>query len=98
MPSTSRATTAGAASSRPLASTRLFCYLVGTVLAIAFGAVRFGINAEWRPHHRHTLIHDGCQAITWSPEAASCLYAITFVLITWCFGYILYKKKIYIKI
>ena len=76
----------------------LFCYLVGTLLAITFSAVRFGTNAEGDPITIHTLIHDGCKAITWSPEAASCLYAITFVLITWCFGYFLYKKKIYIKI
>ena len=76
----------------------LFCYLVGTVLAITFGALRFGVNADGDPITIHTLIHDGCKAITWSPEAASCLYAITFVCITWCFGYILYKKKIYVKI
>lgn len=76
----------------------LFCYLVGTILSIVFGAVRFGTNAAGDPVTIHTLIHDGCKAITWSPEAASCLYAITFVLITWCFGYILYNKKIYIKI
>ena len=76
----------------------LFCYLVGTVLAITFGAVRFGTGADGDPITMHSLIHDGCKAITWSPEAASCLYAITFVLITWCFGYILYKKKIYIKL
>ena len=76
----------------------LFCYLVGTLLAITFGALRFGTNADGDPITIHTLIHDGCKAITWSPEAASCLYAIIFVCITWCFGYILYKKKIYIKI
>ncbi|MBR5640408.1 MAG: SEL1-like repeat protein [Muribaculaceae bacterium] len=58
----------------------------------------------------HTLLHDMCKWITCAerdkngeitarnPEAASCLYAILFVLITWCFGYILYRKKIYIKI
>ena len=76
----------------------LFCYLVGTVLAIAFGAVRFGTNAAGDPITLHSLIYDGWTAVTTTPEAASCLYAITFVLITWCFGYILYKKKIYIKI
>ena len=76
----------------------LFCYLVGTILAIVFGAVRFGTNAEGDPITIHSLIYDGWSAITPTPEAASCLYAITFVLITWCFGYILYKKKIYIKI
>ena len=76
----------------------LFCYLVGTILSIVFGALRLGTNAAGDTVSIHTLIHDGCKAVTWSPEAASCLYAITFVLITWCFGYILYKKKIYIKI
>ena len=76
----------------------LFCYLVGTLLSIVFGAVRFGQNAEGDNITIHSLIADACEAVTTSPEAASCLYAITFVLITWCFGYILYKKKIYIKI
>lgn len=76
----------------------LFCYLVGTILAIAFGAVRFGTNGDGDPITIHSLIYDGWSAVTTTPEAASCLYAITFVLITWCFGYFLYKKKIYIKI
>ena len=76
----------------------LFCYLVGTVLAIVFGAVRFGTNAQGDPITIHSLIHDGWSAIAPTPEAASCLYAITFVCIVWIFGYILYKKKIYIKI
>lgn len=76
----------------------LFCYLVGTILAIVFGALRFGTNANGDPITIHSLIYDGWTAVTTTPEAASCLYAITFVLITWCFGYILYKKKIYIKI
>lgn len=76
----------------------LFCYLVGTILSIVFGAVRFGTNAAGDPVTIHTLIYDGWSAVTTTPEAASCLYAITFVFITWCFGYILYKKKIYIKI
>ena len=33
----------------------LFCYLVGTVLAIAFGAVRFGTNASGDPITAHSL-------------------------------------------
>lgn len=76
----------------------LFCYLVGTILSIVFGTVKFGTNAAGDPVSIHSLIHDACKAITWSPEAASCLYAIVFVCICWLFGYILYKKKIYIKI
>lgn len=42
--------------------------------------------------------YEWCQGVTTSDEAASCLHAILFVLLNWCFGYILYKKKIYIKI
>ncbi len=76
----------------------LFCYLVGTILSIAFSAIKFGTNADGDPVSIHSLIHDGCKAVTWSPESASCLYAIVFVCICWMFGYILYKKKIYIKI
>ncbi|MBR5087087.1 MAG: DUF5009 domain-containing protein [Muribaculaceae bacterium] len=76
----------------------LFCYLVGTIFAIVFGTLRFGTNAEGDPITIKSLIFDGWSAVTTTPEAASCLYAITFVLITWCFGYFLYKKKIYIKI
>ena len=29
---------------------------------------------------------------------ASLGYALLFVVFTWCFGYFLYKKRIYIKI
>ena len=76
----------------------LFCYLVGTIFSIVFGTVRFGTGADGDPITIHSLIYDAWSAVTTTPEAASCLYAITFVLITWCFGYILYKKKIYIKI
>lgn len=76
----------------------LFCYLVGTILAIVFGRVQFGMDATGSPRTLHSMIYDACQWFMPTPEAASCLYAITFVLITWCFGYILYKKKIYIKI
>lgn len=76
----------------------LFCYLVGTIFTIVFSTLRFGTNANGDPITIKSLIYNGWSAVTTTPEAASCLYAITFVLITWCFGYILYKKKIYIKI
>ena len=76
----------------------LFCYLMGTILSIVFGTVRLGMGSDGKPITIHSLIYDGWSAVTTTPEAASCLYAITFVCITWLFGYILYKKKIYIKI
>ena len=76
----------------------LFCYLVGTILAIAFGAVRFGMDAEGHPVTVHSILYQAWEAVMPTAEAASCMYAITFVLMTWGFGYILYKKKIYIKL
>ncbi|MBQ7691797.1 MAG: DUF5009 domain-containing protein [Muribaculaceae bacterium] len=76
----------------------LFCYLVGTVLAIVFGAVRFGMDGDDKPITLHTLIYDGWKAVLVNEEAASLFYALTFVCITWCLGYILYKKRIYIKL
>ncbi len=75
----------------------LFCYLLGSILAIAFGTIRFGMDGD-TPITIKSLLYSMWQAVTTTDEAASCLYAISFVLITWCFGYILYKKKIYIKI
>lgn len=42
--------------------------------------------------------YEFCQDVTTTDEAASCLHAILFVLLNWCFDFILYKKKIYIKI
>ena len=76
----------------------LFCYLLGSILAIIFGTVRLGMDGEGNPISIHSLIHDACQAVTTSPEAGSALYAVVFVLICWVPGYFLYKKKIFIKI
>ena len=76
----------------------LFCYLVGTILAIAFGAVQLGTTEAGDHITCHSLLHDLCKALTTSPEAASCLYALSFVGICWLAGYVLYKKKIYIKL
>lgn len=75
----------------------LFCYLLGSILAIIFGSVRLGMDGDTAITIKSSL-YNMWQAMTTTPEAASCLFAISFVLITWCFGYVLYKKKIYIKI
>ncbi|MGM9803536.1 MAG: acyltransferase family protein [Muribaculaceae bacterium] len=77
----------------------LFMYLMGSVLSILFGSIKLPIGAE--PVSIHNLIYknlwlnlvgEGCI------DLASCLYAVTLVCIVWCIGYVLYKKKIYIKI
>ncbi|MBP5560556.1 MAG: SEL1-like repeat protein [Muribaculaceae bacterium] len=67
-------------------------------------------SSHGRSFTLHSLLHDGCKWATGAernddgsvkalnPEAASCLYAIAFVLIVWILGYILYRRRIYIKI
>lgn len=76
----------------------LFCYLAGTVLAIAFGAVRLGTREAGGYITAHSLLHDLWKSLTTTPEAASCLFAISFVGICWLMGYLLYREKIFIKI
>lgn len=39
----------------------LFCYLVGTILSIVFGALRLGTNAAGDTVSIHTLIHDAAK-------------------------------------
>lgn len=76
----------------------LFCYVIGTVLAIVFNAVRLGTKGVDDYITAHSLLHDLGKALTTTPEAASCFFAVSFVCICWIFGYLLYRKKIYIKI
>lgn len=65
----------------------LFLYVLSEVLAIIFGHT--GIS---------TLIYNPIHAVITHNCWASCCYAIVFTLICGAFGYLLYKKKIYIKI
>lgn len=71
----------------------LFLYVLGGVLGILFGAISIGGVSIKGWIHTHFLL-----AMVGDAFLASCLYAIVFVIINWCIGYILYKKKIYIKI
>lgn len=79
----------------------LFMYVLGAVLSIVMSYIKV-------PYH---AVEAGAISIkgwlykaVWIPIAggdetfASFLFAITFVIFTWIFGYILYKNKIYIKI
>ena len=75
----------------------LMLYLCGTVLAIVFGAVPLWLDAEGAKVTVHSLIYDGLLEL-FQPKTASCLYAILFVCINWLPGYVLYKKKIYVKL
>lgn len=76
----------------------LALYLIGTVLAIAFGAVQFGHDLDDTPITLHSLIYGGYCSLLGVGKLASCLYALTFIFINWIFGYLLHKKNIIIKI
>jgi len=75
----------------------LALYLLGTVLAIMFGAIPIGHGADDSVITVHSAVHDFYKSFA-SPCAASALYAVSFVLLNWVAGYFLYKKKIFIKI
>lgn len=65
----------------------LFLYVLSELMAIEFG--HFGIS-EWLFNSIHSVVS--------APKWASLCYALTFVFINWLVGYILYRKKIFIKI
>lgn len=72
----------------------LFMYCLGAVLSILFGFISVG----------GTSLHAWLYRDVWTPLAGgdallgSLFYALAFVGLNWCIGFILYKKKIYIKI
>lgn len=78
----------------------LFMYCLGAVLSIVTGAVRI----PWASAESGMISIKGwCYSAVLMPlcgdaTLASLLFAILFVMFNWCIGYILYKKKIYIKI
>ncbi len=65
----------------------LFLYVSSEVLAIVLG--HFGVS-EW--------VFNGIHGVISHPQWASLSYAIYFVLLNFLLGYILYKRKIYIKL
>lgn len=65
----------------------LFLYVLSELMAIVFG--HFGIS---------TLIFDTIHSVVSAPKWASLCYALTFVLMNWLVGYVLYRKKVFIKL
>ena len=65
----------------------LFLYVLSEFMAIIFG--HFGIS---------TIIFDSIHSVVSAPKWASLCYALTFVLLNWLVGYVLYRKKFFIKI
>lgn len=74
----------------------LFMYVLGAVLSILLGNIRI-------PYGEGAIsLHGYAYRVILQPMlgdyAGSLAYAILFVCICWSIGYVLYKKKIYIKI
>ena len=74
----------------------LFMYLLSDVLSILFSSIQI----PWGEGSIsiHSLIYRETLLPLLGETAASCAFAVIFVLINWCIGYQLYKRKIYIKI
>ena len=74
----------------------LFIYVLADVLAILLSVITITYQGE------SASLQQAFYASTLQPvfgnEGGSLAYAILFVLLNWAIGYILYKKKIYIKI
>ena len=75
----------------------LALYLLGTVLAILFGAIPVGHDADGDVISIHSAVYRFFESFC-NPYMASALYAVCFVLLNWVVGRVLYKKKIFIKI
>lgn len=71
----------------------LFMYVLGGVLGILFATIKIGGTSI-----KTYIYNDFLLSMLGDATLASCLYAIIFIAINWCIGYILYKNKIYIKI
>ena len=76
----------------------LFLYVWGGVLSILFSCILLPIGGESVSIHSIIYKNILLGIFPENTELASCLFAIIFVCICWACGYVLYKKKIYIKI
>lgn len=79
----------------------LFMYCLGAVLSIVMGFIRVPYAAAEAGviSLKGWLYKAVCMPVAGDDATlASFIFAVAFVLVNWCVGYILYKKKIYIKI
>ena len=75
----------------------LFMYVLGSVFSIVLGAVKVNVGDE--NVSIHSLIYNKWLVPMCGDETfASLCFALLLVGLVWCCGYVLYKKKIYIKI
>lgn len=79
----------------------LFLYCLSAVLALIVGLTKIPwAAAEGGVISIRAFIYQECLLPVCGNDAAmaSAAFAVLFVLLNWCIGYVLYKKKIYIKL
>lgn len=74
----------------------LFIYVMGAVLSILLGSITFTYGGETISLHGY--IYNVLLRPWLGVYPGSLVFALLFVTLNWCIGYVLYKKKIYIKI
>lgn len=74
----------------------LFMYVLGDVLAILLGSVRLPWDEGGASIHG--LLYDALLLPLFGATGGSLAYALAFILLNWCIGYWLYKRKLYLKI
>ncbi|MDE6352703.1 MAG: DUF5009 domain-containing protein, partial [Muribaculaceae bacterium] len=78
-----------------------FMYVLGAVLSILIGFIKVPSSStqsgmiSLKGSIYTDFLVPLCQE---NATLASLIFAILFVCLNWCVGYVLYKKKIYIKI
>lgn len=73
----------------------LFMYVLGAVVSVLIGNLRVLGDLSVKGWIYMDLLMPLCGG---DATLASLIFALCFVAFIWCFGYVLYKKKIYIKI
>lgn len=74
----------------------LFMFVFGGVMSIILGNIRVPLGDKVTSLHGY--IYNGMLQPVFGDYLGSLVYAILFVVFCWSIGYILYKRKIYIKI
>lgn len=74
----------------------LFMYVLGAVLTILMGNIRFGFDGQ--TYAVKTFIYKVLLQPYLGNYFGSLVFALLFIVVNWAIGNILYKKKIYIKI
>jgi predicted acyltransferase len=77
-------------------SNAITAYMVSELLAGALGAIRFESGGATTNLHR--FIFDGVFAHVGSPAFASLLFALVYVGVCWIPNWVLYRKKIFLKV